>query len=261
MRVSLAEEYDNRDMVAQMIALKNRQTEAETTVTDAASTAAAAADTATAAAENANSAAATANAASSQATQAAAVVATYNTRLTAAEGDIDTNAGNITALQTRMGVVESKNNQQDIDITALLAADGQNVKISRINEYAVGLTGNQNPINGLKTFISNITQKNTSTPGATSPSSYVSVRESFRITGNDDVTIIGIGFEKSTTDAARLVFRVNGNLNTDTGRTPAAELHFILNEDSGNIILQPAHIDKDGVRKFGTAQTLMTWTP
>ena len=45
-------------------------------------------------------------------------------------------------------------------IVALQTADGQNVKIDNINQYAVGLTGNQGPIAGEKTFANNILQKN-----------------------------------------------------------------------------------------------------
>lgn len=70
---------------------------------------------ATAAIASANDAVATANAASaaasaaaSQAQTAASTVAGYDTRLTAAEGDIDTAEGNITALQGRMTTAEGK---------------------------------------------------------------------------------------------------------------------------------------------------------
>lgn len=70
---------------------------------------------ATAAIASANDAVATANAASaaasaaaSQAQTAASVVAGYDTRLTAAEGDIGTNTADITALQGRMGTAEGK---------------------------------------------------------------------------------------------------------------------------------------------------------
>lgn len=84
----------------------------------------------------ANAASAAADAAAQQAQTAAGTVAGYNTRLTAAEGSI-------TSLSGRMTSAESKNNQQDTAITALQTADTGNVKISRINEYAVGLTGNQ----------------------------------------------------------------------------------------------------------------------
>lgn len=107
---------------------------------------------ATAAIASANDAVATANAAStaasaaaSQAQTAASTVAGYDGRLTAAEGDID-------ALQGRMAAAESKNSQQDTAIGALQTADGQNVKINSINDYAVGLTGNQNNILGEKAF-------------------------------------------------------------------------------------------------------------
>ena len=99
----------------------------------------------------ANAASAAASAAATQAQTAASTVAGYDTRLTAAEGDIDALqaadqaiTGNVAALGTRMTAAESKNSQQDTDIAALQTADAQNVKISRINEYAIGLTGNQN---------------------------------------------------------------------------------------------------------------------
>ena len=116
---------------------------------------------ANAAVATANAASAAASAAASQAQTAATTVAGYDGRLTAAEGDIDalqaadqTLAGNITTLGTRMTAAESKNSQQDTAIGALETADGQNVKISRINEYAVGLTGNQANITGIKGFTS-----------------------------------------------------------------------------------------------------------
>lgn len=111
---------------------------------------------ANAAIETANAASANADAASQQAQTAATTVAGYNSRLTAAEGDIDTLQsadqtinGNIASLDTRMTAAESKNAQQDASIAALETADGQNVKINRINDYAVGLTGNQD-VSGLK---------------------------------------------------------------------------------------------------------------
>ena len=59
--------------------------------------------------------------------------------------------GNISALGTRMTAAESKNNQQDSAITALQNADRQNVKIDSINNYAVGLTGNQT-VQAVKNF-------------------------------------------------------------------------------------------------------------
>lgn len=139
--------------------------------------------------------------------------------------------------------------------------DALKVSITNINSYAVGLTGNQSPISGTKSFTGNLTHKNLVCPGAASPGSYVSARGSIRIVGNDDAMITGVGFEKSTSNVSRIVFTVNANLDTLTNNTPAAELHLILDEVTGNIRLQPAHVDKNGVRTFGTAETLMTWTP
>lgn len=56
----------------------------------------------------ANAASAAASAAASQAQTAANTVAGYDGRLTAAEGDIDTNTADIAALQGRMGTAEGK---------------------------------------------------------------------------------------------------------------------------------------------------------
>ena len=119
---------------------------------------------ATAAIASANDAVATANAASaaasaaaSQAQTAASTVTGYDGRLTAAEGDID-------ALQGRMGTAEAKNSQQDTAISALQTADEQNVKINNINQYAVGLTGNQEHIAGTKAFENSIIQLGNASP-------------------------------------------------------------------------------------------------
>lgn len=119
---------------------------------------------------SANAAIATANAASQQAQTAANTVAGYNTRLITVEDEASSNTSNITDLQDRMGTAEgniaslgtrmsnaeSKNSQQDTVIAALQTADGQNVKINSINEYAVGLTGNQENISGVKGFVETI---------------------------------------------------------------------------------------------------------
>lgn len=114
----------------------------------------------------ANAASAAASAAATQAQTAASTVAGYDTRLAQVEnkasvnqaniatisGQVDQDGQDITALQGRMTAAESKNTQQDTAIGALQTADGQNVKINRINEYAVGLTGNQDNILGNKNF-------------------------------------------------------------------------------------------------------------
>lgn len=93
----------------------------------------------------ANAASAAASAAASQAQTAASTVAGYDGRLSADEGNIAANAAGITTLQGRMGTAEG-------NITALQTADGQNLKINDINDYAVGLTGNQDDIVGRKNF-------------------------------------------------------------------------------------------------------------
>ena len=67
-------------------------------------------------------------------------------RLDTVELKVQTAEGNIVTIQGQ--------------IVALQTADGQNVKINNVNQYAVGLTGNQGPIAGEKTFANNILQKN-----------------------------------------------------------------------------------------------------
>lgn len=64
----------------------------------------------------------------------------------------------------RLSTAESKNSEQDSEIAALRTADGQNVKINRVDQYAVGLTGNQDSIAGIKTFISGILNITSGTP-------------------------------------------------------------------------------------------------
>ena len=64
-------------------------------------------------------------------------------RLDTVELKVQTAEGNIVTIQGRITAIENKNTQQDSAIAALQTADGQNVKINDVNQYAVGLTGNQ----------------------------------------------------------------------------------------------------------------------
>lgn len=96
---------------------------------------------ATAAIASANDAVATANAASAAASAAAS--------------QAQTAASTVAGYDGRLSAAESKNNQQDTAIAALQSDDAQNVKINNINQYAVGLTGNQN-IHGTKYFENNL---------------------------------------------------------------------------------------------------------
>ena len=73
-------------------------------------------------------------------------------RMDTVELKVTTAEGNIITIQGRITAVETKNSQQDSAIAALQTADAQNVKINNINQYAVGLSGNQKALgykNGL----------------------------------------------------------------------------------------------------------------
>lgn len=207
---------------------------------------------ATAAIASANDAVATANAASAaasaaatQAQTAASTVAGYDGRLTAAEGDIDalqaadqTMAGNISALGTRMSAAETKNTQQDSAIAALQTADSQNVKIGRINEYAVGLTGNQSNIAGVKIFLENCT--GTSYFGITSKKASFAIndrstknRSWFRLMEDANGVSLIRGFYDINVDGTNqfnlaMEFELNGE-------TKAVNILTVTTDASGNV--------------------------
>lgn len=102
-------------------------------------------------------------------------------RLDTVELKVTTAEGNIVTIQGRITEIENKNTQQDTAIAALQTADGQSVKINDINQYAVGLTGNQTKSGNL-TFVDQIissrkqnqqhmTEINTDIPSSTSTGS------------------------------------------------------------------------------------------
>ena len=170
-RVSLTEAYDDRSVISKLNEMDKRVTENTTVVTSAEASAKASAQSAQetadrfagsvgAVVQNAN---AQINASKAQVDQAKAEVdETVTTVAQAVQTANDASASaqqsatTVAGYDARLTATESKNSQQDTDIAALQTADGQNVKISRINEYAVGLTGNQSPIAGTKHFSSPI---------------------------------------------------------------------------------------------------------
>lgn len=225
---------------------------------------------ANAAIATANAASASADAASQQAQIAADTVAGYDARMTA---------------------VESKNTQQDTAISALQTADGQNVKLSgnqnirgmktvpteatgtrsqqiansekvgaELDNYTpmVRTTGNQ-VIAGVKQFSYNV-ESLAGIKGGETPGSYTSNYGRFRVTGSDNLPIVGLGFEKGS-GVVRLVLNINGNKDPNTQQQPVIQIHFIMNEVDGTLKLQPAYVNKNGTRVFGSEQTLMTWAP
>lgn len=120
------------------------------------------------------------------------------------------------------------------------------------------LTGNQ-VIYGVKQFAFNV-ESLTNIKSGEAPEKYTINYARFRVTGNDNAPIIGMGFEKGS-GVTRLVFTINGNMDAGTNIQPVIQIHYIMNEAEGSLKIQPAYVDKNGKRSFGTAQTLMTWTP
>ena len=122
----------------------------------------------------------------------------------------------------------------------------------------VRTSGNQT-IAGTKKFTYNL-EELTSINGGTSPASYVSNYGRFRVSGQDGLPIVGLGFEKATSNVTRLVLSINGNTDPDTNNQTSVQIHFILNENDGTLKMTTAHIDKNGTRTFGTEETLQSWT-
>lgn len=132
-------------------------------------------------------------------------------RLNTVELKVQTAEGNIVTIQGQITAIENKNTQQDGAITALQAADAQNVKIDRINDYAIGLTGSQqksgtiefmSPINPIKlncsSLVSGIQITNTADDSAVTPTSNMGYSQIVFKDAND-VTVGYLRFQHKRT--------------------------------------------------------------
>ena len=144
-RVSLREAYDNKDVVAQIYAIRDTAESAEDSAEQAVTTANTASDHVDALVPQVEGAVQNANSASASAQASAQTVAGYENRLATVESDLNAVTLRVTTAEGQIVTIEGR-------VTALETADGQNVKINRINDYAVGLTGNQDNILGEKAF-------------------------------------------------------------------------------------------------------------
>ena len=131
-RVSLREAYDNKDVVAQIYASRDTAESAEDNAEQAVTTANTASDHVDALVPQVEGAVANANSASAS----AQTVAGYENRLGAVETGLDNVTLRVTTDEGQIVPIQGR-------VTALETADGQNVKINAINNYAFGLTGNQ----------------------------------------------------------------------------------------------------------------------
>ena len=162
-RVSLREAYDNKDVVAQIYAIRDTAESAEDTAEQAVTTANTASEHVDALVPQVEGAVQNANSASASAQASAQTVAGYENRLATVEGDVvqlntdvDGVESDLNAVTLRVQTAEGQIVTIQGRVTALETADGQNVKINAINNYAVGLTGNQNNIGGVKKFLSGV---------------------------------------------------------------------------------------------------------
>ena len=152
-RVSLKEAYDNKDVVAQIYAIRDTAESAEDSAEQAVTTANTASDHVDALVPQVEGAVQNANSASASAQASAQTVAGYENRLGAVETGLNNVTLRVTTAEGQIVTIQGR-------VTALETADGQNVKLTgehAIGNYAVLLTGNQGPISGLKSFSNAIT--------------------------------------------------------------------------------------------------------
>lgn len=230
-RVSLREAYDNKDVVAQIYAIRDTAESAVDTSEQAVTTANTASDHVDALVPQVEGAVENANSASASAQASAQTVAGYENRLGAVEDATEDLAGDLNAVTLRVTTAEGQIVTIQGRVTALETADGQNVKINRINDYAVGLTGNQENIAGVKGFLNELRRKVTSNyvRGFLTVLSEWAIGETVSenkaywpvIVGNSDVTdypfLIGITELAGGTD--QITIRGKGQNNANFGIT------------------------------------------
>ena len=151
-RVSLKEAYDNKDVVAQIYAIRDIAEGAEDTADSAVTTANTASDHVDALVPQVEGAVQNANNASASAQASAQTVAGYENRLSAVEGETAGLDSDLNAVTLRVTTAEGQIVTIQGRVTALETADGQNVK----------LTGTQT-IGGVKHFAESPTAPTTTT--------------------------------------------------------------------------------------------------
>ena len=134
-----------------------------------------------------------------------------------------------TTLDGRLDTVELKVTTAEGNIDDLQAADANNVKITgthNIGDYAVLLTGNQDPISGVKTFANHLKQKNASWEAApriyqstninslTTPAAYFDVGGGIEIRDMNERTMWSIKCYRDT--GGRDVLSIDGNASDGT---------------------------------------------
>lgn len=262
-RISLKETYDNRSVIAQIAKVTDTAEDAAETVEQKATEINDALTDVNAAVQAAEGAVTTANAASAAAQQSAQTVAGYNTRLTTAEGEIDTLQNDLNSVTLRVQTAEGNIVTIQGRVTALETADGQNVKLTgthAIGNYALLLTDNQN-YDGIKRAIKTIVKK-ASIEGSTLPANYWIDNHLIEVQGNTDNTpIISIGSERGNTGwSTRVNLNLYGSTDPDTQRQNMGRIIFIFDEINKQIRMQVGRYDAaTGNMSYSTAQTLLSW--
>ena len=229
-RISLKEAYDNKDVIAQIYAIRDTAESAVDTSEQAVTTANTASEHVDALVPQVEGAIENANSASASAQASAQTVAGYENRLATAESDIDGLESDLNAVTLRVQTAEGAIVTIQGRVTALETADGQNVKINRINDYAVGLTGNQPVITGTKTFTSylSIVQKATNIDTTTKPNAN-QFKPILLLRDMNDQDLVIMNYFNPASSADGVDFDIVSN-------NKRARLHIVIDPDGGSLM-------------------------
>ena len=145
-RISLKEAYDNKDVIAQIYAIRDTAESAVDTSEQAVTTANTASEHVDALVPQVEGAVQNANSASASAQASAQTVAGYENRLGGVETGLGQTESDLSAVTLRVTTAEGDIVTIQGRVTALETADGQNVKLTgehAIGNYALLLTDNQ----------------------------------------------------------------------------------------------------------------------
>ena len=250
-RVSLREAYDNKDVVAQILSIRDTAESAEDASEQAVTTANTASDHVDALVPQVEGAVENANSASASAQASAQTVAGYENRLANVEDTTENLSGDLNAVTLRVTTAEGQIVTIQGRVTALETADGNNVKITgthAIGNYAVLLTGNQTGIAGLKEFVGDIYKKQSNFDPKYRPASYVGLYPPLlRDFENNDIIRYRLDMSSTSQTVGWQIYQTNNQ-----GTRKAIVLGFRVNKATGACSLVLVKTD-------GQEATLASW--
>ena len=254
-RISLKEAYDNKDVIAQIYAIRDTAESAVDTSEQAVTTANTASEHVDSLVPQVEGAVENANSASASAQASAQTVAGYENRLGAVEGDVvqlntdvDGVESDLNAVTLRVQTAEGQIVTIQGRVTALETADGQNVKINRINDYALGLTDSQEFSGIKKATATGFYRKKSAMLNLADPaiSGSSATDETFVLEDVNGATAVQIF--NSYTPAAQTIFQIASKyVFDDNGTVKTTNGILWLAVYNNRVRLYLRYVDKNGV--------------